>query len=116
MVMLQAWCGLQMEIEDHTRTVSFVQKRGDDLHNTWKEGNEFSQVSCALPQAIGTLLLSFIKRKNLVFLIHVCASNKDPITKEILIEGDVPCSLILVAIFTPCRQGKWRTMPHQVRN
>ena len=80
MVILQVWCGLQMEIEDRTRTVSFLQKRGEDLHNTWKEGNEFSQVFSALRQAIRILL--FMNRTAFVLLIRVCTSNKDRHLKE----------------------------------
>lgn len=31
-------------LEDEVRTQSFVKRKGDDLHNTWKDGNELAQV------------------------------------------------------------------------
>ena len=38
-----------LQREDMERTRRFVRPRGEDLHNTWKEGNEFAQVRVARP-------------------------------------------------------------------
>ena len=45
---LDVWrmCGQKtpLLLEDEVRTQSFVKRKGDDLHNTWKDGNELAQV------------------------------------------------------------------------
>ena len=38
-----------LQREERERTRSFLRARGEDLHNTWKEGNELAQVGVARP-------------------------------------------------------------------
>ncbi len=49
-----------LQREEMERTRRFMRPRGEDLHNTWKEGNELAQVGMARPPpaARGPLSLS----------------------------------------------------------